>query len=119
MKEALARLNDIGIDTSLVLLFLAVEVGRVGNFGSIEALVMSVAMLMLLVLPYFLPAAFHSELSLKRWLAYRSAVMAIGMVVGTVLPEAMSFFPMNVVIVAGICSCVVQFYGLWRPDLAK
>lgn len=111
-------LSGMGIDTSAVLLFLTAEVGRTGNFGSIETLLMGVTILMVLVLPYFLPSAPEDGLSLAGWLAFRSLVAVLGVALGLALPDSMRFLPMNLLILAGIFSCVFQFYGLMRLRLA-
>ena len=111
MTEAFSKHKGIGFDTSLVLLFLAVEVGRSGG-GSIETLLMAVTILALLVLPYFLPLA--DGPSLGKWLAIRGVVVVLGLACGLVLPESMRFLPMNLLILAGISSCCIQFYGLMR-----
>ena len=119
MRDAVSKLNDFGIDTSLVLLFLAVEVGRSGSFVSIETLLMAVTMLMLLVLPYFLPSAEPGEASFAKWLVFRGFVAVFGIGCGLILPGSMQFLPMNLLILAGISSCFVQFYGLMRLRLAN
>jgi len=113
------KLNGIGIDTSLVLLFLAVEVGRSARFASIETLLMGITMLMLLVLPFFLPLAAFEEATFGKWLGFRGAVMVLGLVCGLLLPESMRYLPMNLLILAGISSCFIQFYGLMRLRLAN
>lgn len=119
MRDVVSKLNGFGIDTSLVLLFLAVEIGRSVGFASIETLLMGITMLMLLVLPYFLPSAETGEASFKKWLVFRGFVAVFGLVCGLVLPESMRYLPMNLLILAGISSCFVQFYGLMRLRLAN
>ena len=111
-------LKGIGVDTSLVLLFLAVEIGHYGNFGSAETLLMLVSMAMVLVLPYFLPSAAHLEPSFSVWLVFRGSVAVLGLFLGAFLPESMEFLPMNFLILVGICSCFFQFYGLMKLRLA-
>ena len=111
-------LNGMGIDTALVLLFLAAEVGRYGNFASLETLLMGVSMLILLVLPFFLPSATEFEPSLTKWLILRGLAAIVGLTFGLILPEPMRFLPMSFLILAGICSCFVQFYGLMKLRLA-
>jgi len=115
MKETL---NGIGIDTALVLLFLAAEIGRYGNFGSLETILMLVSMVMLLVLPYFLPSAAGSGTLLAKWLVFRGLAAIFGLFLGGLLPPSIQFLPMNFLILAGICSCFFQFYGLMKLRLA-
>jgi len=119
MRDVVSKLNVIGIDTSVVLFFLAMEVGHSAGFASIETLLMGVTMLMLLVLPYFLPSAEVGEASFAKWLVFRGFMMVFGLVCGLVLPESMRYLPMNLLILAGISSCFVQFYGLMRLRLAN
>ena len=111
-------LRGIGLDTSAVLLFLAAEVGRTGKFGSTDTLIMGVSVLMLLVLPYFLPSASECGPSFVRWMAFRGLIAVFGLASGLVLPDSMRFLPMNLLILAGISSCVFQFYGLMKLRLA-
>lgn len=119
MRDAMSRLNTIGIDTSLVLLFLAVEVGRSAGLEPVDGLLMALAMLMVLILPYFLASGVTGDASFTQWLGFRTAVMVFGLVVGFVLPGSMRFVPMTLLILAGIPSCCIQFYGLMRLRLAN
>ena len=114
MKDVL---SGIGIDTLLVLLFLAAEIGRYGDFGSAESLLRVVSMGMLLILPYFLPAA-EFEISLAKWLVFRGLVAVFGLCLGVFLPASIQFLPMNFLILTGICSCFFRFYGLMKLRLA-
>src|SRR5437899_3342673 len=109
MRDAVLKINGIGIDTLLVLLFLAVEVGRSADLASIESVLMGTTMLVVLVLPYFLPAADTGDASLTKWLTLRGAAMICGLAGGSLLPESMRFVPMYLLIIAGICSCCIQF----------
>ena len=115
MKNAL---NGIGIDTALVLFFLAAEIGRYRHFGTIETLLMTVSLIMLLALPYFLPSTAELGPSFAKWLMLRGLVAFIGLVGGFLLPGSSQFLPMNFLILAGICSCFFQFYGLMKLRLA-
>ena len=119
MRDIIAKTGFVGLETTLVLLFLAVEYGRAGQFLSIDAGLMGVTMLMVLVLPYFLPSADSAEQSFGTWITFRGAVMAFGLALGLLLPESMRFMPMTLLLVAAIASCYLQFYGLMKLRLAK
>ena len=114
------------LDTTLVLFFLAMDLGLVGlNVGFATALqVMTV--LGFLILPYFLPFT-DDQHGFSRWLIGRIVVGAIGLTfglmlgqaVGTVLPDAFRFVPMTLLIVAAIICCNVQIYGILKNRLAR
>ena len=114
------------IDTTFVLFFLALEYGRGVSMFSIDGVLMGTTMLMVLVLPYFLPSPYEKPL-FANWLAGRGAIAVLGMLLGlifrqslgTVLPESLRFMPMMFLILTGIVSCYIQFYGLMKLRLAK
>lgn len=116
----------VNIDTTFVLFFLALEYGRGVSMFSIDGALMGTTMLMVLVLPYFLPSGYEKPL-FTNWVAGRTAIALFGMLLGvvfrqslgTVLPESLRFMPMMLLILAAIISCYVQFYGLMKLRLAK
>jgi hypothetical protein len=118
--------SGYGLDTGLVLFFLAMEFGRGVQFFSTDGALMSITMAMLVVLPYFLPT-YGDIPSFTRWLTARSAVLIIGISMGIGLRQASSaavgdtasFLPMTFLILAGMVSCYIQFYGLLKLRLAK
>jgi hypothetical protein len=118
MRDFLSKIGGFGPDTAVVLFLLAVEAGRYGNLGSVESLSMAVAIVMLLVLPYVLQSPIRFGPSLAKWLVVRGLVASIGLGSGLVLPDSIRFLPMNFLILAGICSCFLQFYGLMKLRLA-
>jgi pheromone shutdown protein TraB len=109
------------IDTTFVLFFLALEYGRAVRAVSIDGLLMGVTMIMVLVLPYFLPSHFEKP-AFSAWLLGRGAVALLGFLlgvmmsqaVGVVLPESMRFLPMTFLIAASMVSCYIQFYSLMK-----
>lgn len=115
-----------GIDTAFVLFFLALEYGRAVQAMSVDGLLMSITMMMMLVLPYFLPSRYELP-TFSNWILVRGSVMLSGMVLGVafkqslgvVLPEALRFAPMTFLILASMISCYIQFYGLMKLRLAK
>lgn len=116
----------VNIDTTFVLFFLALEYGRGVSMFSIDGALMGTTMLMVLVLPYFLPSRYEKPL-FTNWVAGRTAIALFGMLLGvvfrqslgTVLPESLRFMPMMLLILAAIISCYVQFYGLMKLRLSK
>lgn len=119
--------NDKGfaIDTTFVLFFLAVEFGQMlGNFG-LDTVIFAITLLMMLVLPYFLPSV--EKQSFGAWLLGRSLIAGFAISVGAafnqslgvVLPETFRFLPMTLLIVTAMLSCYIQFYGFLKLRLAK
>lgn len=115
-----------GIDTACVLFFLAVEYGRTVQTFSIDGLLMGSTMLMVLALPYFLPAP-HEKLLFGDWLVGRASIALIGVgmglmfnqSLGSVLPESLWLAPLTFLILASMVSCYIQFYSLLKLRLAK
>ena len=116
----------IGIDTTFVLFFLALEYGRGVQMFSADGFVMGNTMLMVLILPYFLPSQAEKP-GFGYWLIGRGSIAFFGVVLGiafklslgVVLPESMRFMPLTLLILASMVSCYIQFYGLTKLRLAK
>lgn len=116
----------VGIDTTFVLFFLALEYGRAVQMFSIDGLLMGITILMVLTLPYFLPSRYEKPL-FASWMMGRGAVALFGILLGfafkqslgVVLPESIRFMPMTFLILASMVSCYIQFYGLMKLRLAK
>jgi hypothetical protein len=114
------------IDTTFVLFFLALEYGRSVRMFALDGLLMAITMLMVLILPYFLPSASGKPV-FRNWMIGRGAValsgIALGIAfrqsVGVVVPEFLQTMPMTLLIVAAMISCYIQFYGLMKLRLAK
>jgi hypothetical protein len=110
-----------GIDTAVVLFFLALEYGRAVRLVTVDGILMAITMAMLVVLPYFLPSSFHRP-AFFNWLMGRTIVMAFGLALGATLtaginaglPTGLRFMPMTFLILTAMISCYVQFYGLLR-----
>jgi len=115
-----------GIDTSVVLFFLALEYGRAVQMFSLDGLLMGTTMLMVLVLPYFLPSRYEKP-QFAEWLIGRSIYAIFGVALGfafkqslgVVVPESLRYLPMTFLILTGMLSCYVQFYSLMKLRLAK
>ena len=116
----------VGIDTTFVLFFLALEYGRAVQIFTVDGLLMGVTMLMVLVLPFFLPSQFEKPL-FSNWLIGRGAVVLFGILLGfafkqslgVIVPGSLRFMPMTFLVLASMISCYVQFYGLMKLRLAK
>ncbi len=115
-----------GIDTAFVLFFLAMEYGRSARMLSLDAVLIAVTIVMLIVLPYFLPSRYEKP-QFGSWLIGRSVLALVGVVmgfalkqnVGVALPEQARFMPMTFLILASMVSCYIQFYGLMKLRPAK
>jgi len=107
-----------GIDTAIVLFFLALEFGRGMRITTPDSMLMAVTMAMVLTLPYFLPSL-DEQPSFGSWIASRGALMMAGVLLGAALPVSLKFLPMIFLIATSAVSCYVQFYGLMRLHLAK
>ena len=119
-------IGQFGLDTAAVLFFLALEYGREVRLTSIDGLFMLITMGMVAVLPYFLPSRWEQP-SFFSWMIARSSVAVLGLVcgavfsfsLGVVIPEALRFAPMTMLIVVAMVSCYVQFYCLLKLRPAK
>ncbi|MDI1243466.1 MAG: hypothetical protein PSX80_16250 [bacterium] len=114
------------LDTTFVLFFLAMDLGLVSLTMSVATVLQVATLVVFLVVPYFLPfTGDHQDFS--RWLVGRIVVGAVGITfglmlgqaIGTVLPDAVRFVPMTLLIVAAIICCNVQIYGILKHRLAR
>ena len=120
------NLSMAGIDTAFVLFFLALEYGRAVRLFTLDGTLMAITMVMVLVLPYFLPSTAEG-LSFGRWIVYRTSVLVLGLVcgalftvsLGVIIPPTLKYLPMTLLVLSGMVSCYVQFYGLLKLRLAK
>jgi hypothetical protein len=118
--------GSFSIDTTFVLFFLALEFGQSAEFFAFDTMLMSITMLMVLVLPYFLPSE-SEQPAFSTWLAGRAAIAVIGVAagigfrqsLGVLLPETLKFVPMTMLIISAMASCYIQFYGLIKLRPAK
>ncbi len=118
--------GSCSIDTTFVLFFLAIELGRSADFFAFDTLLMAITTLMFAVLPYFVPSTVEPP-AFGQWLVGRGVIALFGVflgvgfqkAIGTILPDTLSLLPMTCLIVAAIASCYFQFYGLMKLRLAK
>ena len=120
------RVRSFTLDTTLVLFFLAMEMGRVPLTWNVESVLSGITFLAFLVLPYFLPLKGEGT-AFTRWLVGRILVattgimfgLVLGQAIGSLLPETFRFVPMSLLIVAAIICCNIQIYGIIRDRLAR
>ena len=128
IKRAQTKMSGnrgFALETTFVLFFLAVEFGQSFSGLTLDGVVLALTLLIVIVLPYFLPA--DEKPSLKSWLLGRSLItifaVLLGLMfkqsVGVVLPETFRFLPMTLLIVTAMLSCYIQFYGFLKLRLAK
>ena len=125
-KDIVSSFRGFAADTTLVLFFLGLEFGRTIQNITFDGFLLFVTMLMVAVLPFYLPTN-NDRGSFVKWLMGRSLIgfLAIGAgaalkpAYGTILPESLRFLPLTMLILAAMCSCFIQFYGLIRLRLAK
>ena len=118
--------NGFAVDTTFVLFFLAVDFGQSAIGLGLDSLLSLVMLLMLLVLPYFLPSV-NEKPEFGAWVAGRGVIAAFAIAlgamyhgaVGSVLPEAFRFLPMTFVILTAMLSCYLQFCAIIRFRLAR
>ncbi len=120
-----ANEKGFAIDTTFVLFFLAVELGRSFSFQALDSVLTAITLLALLVLPYFLPS--DEKPGFAGWLLGRAFIAAFAIslgvmfrqTLGVVLPETFRFLPMTLLIATAMISCYIQFYGFLKFRLAK
>ena len=119
------RNTGFAVETTFVLFFLAVEFGRSFGRFTLDGAVSALTLLMLVVLPYFLPA--DDKPTFGNWLLGRSAITVFAVLLGVLykqtlgvfLPETFRFLPMTLLIAAAMLSCYIQFYGFLKLRLVK
>lgn len=114
------------MDTTFVLFFLAVEMGTTSLAFDTGSFLAVITLLMFIAVPYLLPFSGERPAFLP-WAAGRSAIALIGLVggvaigafAGTLLPEAVRFVPMWLLIAAAFFSGYSQLYVIMRSRLAR
>lgn len=117
--------RGFAVDTTFVLFFLAIEFGRSFSDISIDSALLALTLLMLIVLPYFLPAGEKPDF--VNWLLGRSLIAGFAVLLGAVfqqslgvvLPETFRFLPMTLLMATAMVSCYIQFYGFLKLRPAK
>lgn len=117
--------KGFAIDTTFVLFFLAVEVGRTFGVLALDTVVLFLTLLVMIVAPYFLPS--DEKPSFGNWLLGRSFIAFFAILLGVMfsqtlgvaLPETFKFLPMTLFIITAMLCCYIQFYGFLKLRLAK
>jgi len=119
------RSAGFGVDTIFVLFFLGLEIGRAVDLFSVDGMLMSMTLMMVLVLPYFLPSR-AARPSMTTWLAVRGTVTLAALILGGIYghgvtgsPVGFRTVPMTFLILASMVSAYIQFYSLMRLRPAK
>lgn len=126
LKDTVGPFRKSVADTTFVLFFLGLEIGRTIQNLTFDAFLLFVTMLMVLVLPFYLLSC-DDRPDMAKWLTGRGFIAALGISIGAVLsraygsllPEAFRFLPLTLLIMAAMTSCFVQFYALMRLRPAK
>ncbi len=114
------------VETTFVLFFLAVELGQSFSFFALDSLFLSLTLVMVTVLPFFLYSG-NEKPNFLNWLLGRSLIAAFALLLGVifkqtlgvVLPETFRFLPMTLLIATAMISCYIQFYGFLKLRLAR
>ncbi len=117
--------KGFAVDTTFVLFFLAIEFGRSFSWFALDGLFLAFTLLMLIVLPYFLPSG--EKPNFANWLLGRSLIAGFAILLGViykqslgvVLPETFRFLPMTLLMATAMISCYIQFYSLLKLRLIK
>ena len=118
--------NDgLVVDTTFVLLFLAIEFGRSFQIVALDSGFLALTLAGIIIMPYFL--ASDSKISVWHWTVGRSLIAVFGAALGwlfkqslgVVLPETFRFLPLTLLILTAMFSCYFQFYSFLKFRLAK
>lgn len=113
-------------DTTVVLFFLALEIGSRQTFDFIEAGFGFALLVAFSALPYWISVDAGRRFS--EWLAGRAIISITGLSIGLLLglaigagalPDAVRFVPLTLLIVAAIISCNYGIYAIIRNRLAR
>lgn len=124
-KSEVTGIKNFTVETTFVLFFLALEFGQSFNGLTLDGVCLAITLLMVLVLPYFLPSDEKSNFG--NWVMGRSLIAGFAVLLGilfkqslgVVLPETFRFLPMTLLIVTAMLSCYIQFYSFLKLRMAK
>ena len=117
VETAVGSEEAIEFDTSLVLFFLAMDLGQKAGILSVENLLMAVAFVAVMFAPYILSG---DGKGFANWAFGRSVIGGLGLLVGiafgasvgTLLPDMFEFLPFTLLIMAAMASVFFTFSGL-------
>ncbi|MBV6495484.1 MAG: hypothetical protein DYH05_08015 [Acidobacteria bacterium ACB1] len=117
----MAQKHYRSLDTSILLFFLTAELARSATFFGFDTLLLTIAALFVLVLPYLLIEV-DGVPAFGRWLRPRLVCAGIGMGSGVLLrfaPEAVGHLPMTFLILSAVICSYIHIYGLLKLRLVK
>ena len=111
-------------DTTFVLFFIALEFGRTFGVLSLDNLLMGIALLSVMILPYWLKS---ERETFTNWMFGRSLITAFALgsgvifnqSLGVVLPNTFRFLPMTMLLLTAFLSVYFQFYSFLKLRVAK
>lgn len=114
------------VDTTFVLFFLALDMGQGWLTLGLDGILAAITLVGFITLPYVLPFG-DDRPAFGEWVLGRTVVAAAGVTlglmlnqsIGVLLPEAVRFVPMSLLIVAAIICCYVRIYGIMKNRLAR
>jgi hypothetical protein len=126
LRSISGSFRAVGLDTALVLVFLAMDLG--GSFGSVDfgTILSLLTILAFVVFPYFL--TFEGERPpILGWITGRLIVAVTGIVAGmglnvlaeVYLMENLKYLPMTLLIFSGIFCAITQIRDIIRFRLAS
>ncbi|HKX84702.1 MAG TPA: hypothetical protein VJL58_10820 [Pyrinomonadaceae bacterium] len=126
MRNEFGSGSGFAVDTTFVLFFLAVDFGQRMNLLGFDGVLSLITLGMLIIFPYFLPHTGERP-EFGSWAFGRVLIAAFAIALGlafkqslgVLLPEVFRFVPMTLLIVAGMLSCYIQFYGMMKFRLAR
>jgi len=104
------------LDTSILLFFLMAELARSATFFGLDTLLLTIAALLALVLPYLLIEV-DGVPAFGSWLRPRLVFAGLGAGAGVLLrsaPETVGCLPMTFLIVSGVICSYIHIYGLLK-----
>jgi hypothetical protein len=126
LRSRSSSFRAVGLDTALVLFFLAADLGRSLKLVDLGTVLSVLTILAFIVFPYFLP--FEKERpQFLNWTFVRLSVAITGIVAGMGLDvlvevyfmENLKFFPMTLLIFSGIFCAITQIRDIIRFRLAS
>jgi hypothetical protein len=124
LTQTQTRTSNNTIDTTFVLFFLALEFGRTFGILSLDNLFVGIALLSVIILPYWLNSEREDFTS---WIFGRSLITAFALVIGVmfnqslgvVLPTTFRYLPMTLLMLTSFLSCYFQFYSFLKLRVVK
>jgi len=117
----MAQKHYRSLDTSILLFFLTTELARSATFFGFDTLLLTIAALLVLVLPYLLIEV-DGVPAFGSWLRPRLVFAGLGAGAGVLLrsvPETVGQLPMTFLILSAVICSYLHIYGLLKLRLVK